>query len=205
MFTSFLLYALYAPPLIIGADDSTELYACAFAGHTPAGTVAGWCTTQSQPGPEYVSRWTLTLTFDEQSLPVATRIKSDKFYDMVRSQCLDDGSFTVMIPLWGDFQISPFDQDYVGDNKGCYPVYQVVPSSITLSQINAPALTLQLVFEQRPSDYVTVTGLPTEQWTIQYLQSFRRLQLNAQYASPPDQIRSPVSPHRQFTIPPVRR
>ncbi|MDQ1469297.1 MAG: hypothetical protein QOJ99_777 [Bryobacterales bacterium] len=169
---------LYPLQLLFAADDPTELYSCSFAGHTPAGAVSGSCTTQSRPGPEYIARWEFTLTFDEQSSPTAGRITPDQFYDMVRSQCLEDGSFTTIIPLWGDFVIRPEDPDYVSSNKACSPVYQVSPSFITLLQINASPPTLRFVFEERPVDYVVATGLTTAEWTIHYLESFRRLQLN---------------------------
>jgi hypothetical protein len=97
---------------------------------------------------------------------------------MVRGQCLEDGSIATIIPLWGDFVIRPDDPDYVSSNKACSPAYQVSPGFITLLQINASPLKLRFVFEERLVDYVVATGLTTPQWTIHYLESFRRLQLN---------------------------
>jgi hypothetical protein len=160
------------------ADDLTELYTCSFVGHTPVGTLTGSCTTQDQPVSGYIAHWRLTLTFDQQSSAAAVSIRPDQFYDMLRGQCLEDGAFTVILPLWGDFLVKPDDPDYINGNKACAPVYQVAPSVITISLIGTAPVVLEFLIEERPLDYNERTGFPTPQWTAHYLESFRRLQLN---------------------------
>src|SRR5690349_3212233 len=103
--TSFTVALLLCVPMLgISADDAvSELYTCSFAGHTPSGDLSGRCTTQSLPSPEYVARWAFTLSFDSQSTILAATLEPDMFYDLVRGQCLEDGRFTNIMPLWGDF------------------------------------------------------------------------------------------------------
>jgi hypothetical protein len=180
-----LFHALCLPA---AADDATELYGCSFIGHTPAGTLTGSCTTQGQPEAGYIARWKFTLMFDQQSSAAAAAIKPDQFYDMLRGQCLEDGSFTTILPLWGDFLVKPEDPDYISGNMGCAPIYQVAPSVISISQTSAAPMTIELLIEERLLDYDESTGLPTQEWTFQYLESFRRLQLKLMPA------RSRVSP-----------
>src|ERR1700722_763662 len=91
---------------LLWADDTGELYTCTFLAHTPAGTLTGTCTTQSLADANSVSRWRMKLTFDSASAEVALRLKPDLFFDMVRSQCLADGSFTTVMPLWGDIVLT---------------------------------------------------------------------------------------------------
>jgi hypothetical protein len=93
---------LYSLTLLAADDDVNEIYSCSFVAHTPIGTVSGDCTTQSLHTPGFISRWQLTLIFDEQNSPLAAKIKPDQFYDMVRGQCFEDGAFSTVIPLWGD-------------------------------------------------------------------------------------------------------
>jgi len=170
-----LFHALCLPA---DADDATELYACSFIGHTPAGTLTGSCTTQGQPEPGYIARWKFTVTLDQQSSAAAAAIKPDQFYDMLRGQCLEDGSFTTILPLWGDFLVRPEDPEYIGGNIACAPIYQVAPSVITISQTSASPVILEFLIEERQLDYDERAGLPTQEWTFQYLESFRRLQLS---------------------------
>jgi hypothetical protein len=170
-----LLHTLCPPA---AADDATELYACSFIGHTPAGTLTGSCTTQGQPQPGYIARWRLTVTFDQQSSAAAGAIKADRFYDMLRSQCLEDGSFTTILPLWGDFLITPQDPEYINGNRECAPGYQVAPSVVTISQTGNSPVTLEFLIEERPLDYNQRAGLPTSEWMLHYLESFQRLQSN---------------------------
>jgi hypothetical protein len=80
--------------LALSADDNpSELYSCSFTAHTPIGYLTGRCTTQSMPAPEFIARWAFTLTFDPQSAAAGAKIEPDSFYDMVRGQCLEDGTF----------------------------------------------------------------------------------------------------------------
>lgn len=176
--------------LPVAADDATELYICSFIGHTPVGTLTGSCTTQGQPESGYIARWRFTLTFDQQSSAAAGAIKPDQFYDMLRGQCLEDGSFTTILPLWGDFLVKPVDPDYISGNKACAPIYQVAPSVVTISQTSTTPLTVEFLIEERPVDYNGRTGLPSPEWTLHYLESFRRLQLN----TPVTNAQSRISP-----------
>jgi hypothetical protein len=170
------------------AEDATELYTCSFVGHTPVGILTGSCTTQSQPALGYLARWKFTLMFDQQSSVAAAAIKPDQFYDMLRGQCLEDGSFTTILPLWGDFLVKPDDPEYINGNKACAPAYQVAPSVITISPKSAAPLVLVFLIEERPADYTESTGLPTSDWISNYLESFRRLQLNTANTQPQGQM-----------------
>lgn len=164
-----------ASQLLFADDDSGEVYTCSFAAHTPAGALSGTCTTQSLLDANSISRWKMTLTFDQQSSGAASNLKMDQFYDMVRSQCVADGSFTTVMPLWGDFVLTPNDPDYLAGNKACSPVAQTVPSVITVSKTSDSPLTLALLFDERQLDFDVNAGLPTYQWLLHYLESFRRL------------------------------
>jgi hypothetical protein len=170
------------------ADDAAELYACTFIGHTPAGTLTGSCTTQGAPEPGYIARWKFTLTFDQQSASAAAAIKPDRFFDMLRGQCLEDGSFTTILPLWGDFLVKPEDPDYANGNRACAPMYQVAPSVITISRTSSSPLTLELLIEERPLDYNQGSGLPTPEWTLYYLESFQRMQFNSTGVAPQNRV-----------------
>lgn len=161
-------------------DDLSELYTCSFTAHTPVGDLSGSCTTQSLPAPEFVARWTFTLTVDPQASAQAVKLQPDSFYDMVRGQCLQDGSFTNVMPLWGEFMIRPDAPDYVAGLKSCAPLYQVAPNRITLSRISTNPLVIQFLFEERPEDLDPDSGTPSQQWLTHYLDSFRRFQQNSQ-------------------------
>jgi hypothetical protein len=173
------LLALQPRAMLLAQDDRTELYTCSFVGHTPVGTLRGACTTQGLPAAEgYIARWRLTLTVDQRFSTAAARIEPDRFYDMVRGQCLENGNFTTLIPLWGDFLIKPNDPDYISGNKACSPIYQTAPNVITVSRDSTTPLTVQFLIEERMSDYTSATGLPTPEWMLHYLESFQRLQLS---------------------------
>jgi hypothetical protein len=83
-------------------DDPSEPLPGVCEVHTPKGAVTGRCTTQSVSAPGYNVRRKLTLAPDERSATLAAALPGDRFYDMMRSQCLEDGSLTVILPLWGD-------------------------------------------------------------------------------------------------------
>ena len=168
---------LFVPINGVSDDDPvSELYTCSFTAHTPMGDLNGRCTTQSLPAPEFVARWAFTLTFDRQATVLASKIQPDLFYDMVRGQCLQEGSFTNVMPLWGDFIIKPDAADYIAGLESCTPLYQVAPNRITLTRISSDPLVMQFLFEERPEDLDPDTGRPSQQWVTHYLDSFRRFQ-----------------------------
>lgn len=190
--TSILIPALLSLAALCSpaaADVAAELYTCSFIGHTPVGILTGSCTTQSQPASGYIARWKFTLMLDLQSSAAAAAITPDRFYDMLRSQCLEDGSFTTILPLWGDFLVKPDDPDYINGNKGCAPIYQVAPSVITISRISSAPVVLEFLIEERPADYSESAGLPAPEWTYNYLESFRRLQFNPLVAQAQGQMK----------------
>jgi hypothetical protein len=179
-----LVLLLFLPMAGLWADDDpSELYTCSFTAHTPVGDLSGTCTTQSVPAQDVIARWVFTLTFDTKDLARAAKIQPETFYDMVRGQCLEDGSFTNVMPLWGDFVIKPDAPDYVDGDKACTPLYQVAPNKITLTRTAADPFGLQFIYEESPADIDAGTGLPTQEWMAHYFDSFRRLQLNSQNAS----------------------
>ena len=161
---------------VLADDDPTELYTCSFVAHTPVGSLTGDCTTQSEPAAGYIARWKFTLIFDARGATAAAKIAPDTFNDMLRSQCLEDGSFTVIMPLWGDFLVKPNDTDYINSDIACTPFYQTAPTAVTLTQTSSSPLTLQFLYEEKPADFNAATGFPTVAWTARYLESFRRLQ-----------------------------
>jgi hypothetical protein len=168
---------------LLADDTPSELYTCSFTAHTPVGDLSGTCTTQSAPAQEVIARWVFTLTFDTKDLARAAKIQPETFYDMVRGQCLEDGSFTNVMPFWGDFVIKPDAPDYMDGNKACTPLYQVAPNKITVTRTAADPFGLQFVYEETATDLDAETGLPTPAWMAHYFDSFRRLQQNPQNAS----------------------
>jgi hypothetical protein len=166
--------------LSVADDDSiSELYTCSFTAHTPVGNLSGGCTMQSLPAPEFLARWAFTLRFDQQSAVLAANLQPDSFYDMVRGQCLQDGSFTNVMPLWGDFVIKPDAPDYIAGLESCTPVYQLTPNRITLTRISTDPLVVQFLYEEGPEDLDPDSAGPSQQWLSHYLDSFRRLQQNS--------------------------
>jgi hypothetical protein len=121
----------------------------------------------------------MTLTFDPASAERALQLKPDLFFDMVRGQCLADGSFTTVMPLWGDLVLTPFDSDYLAGNMACAPVAQTVPNRITFAKTAGFPLTFAFLFDVRRADFSLALGLPTFEWLTHYLESFRRLSGNS--------------------------
>jgi hypothetical protein len=108
------LALLFTPSTCLRAgDDPSEVESCTFVAHTPVGTLGGACTTQNIPTPGFKEYWKLTLTFDQQSAAPAARLQADYFYDMFRSQSLENGSSTLILPLWGDFFLKPGNPEYL--------------------------------------------------------------------------------------------
>jgi hypothetical protein len=176
-----LLLALFliCPPAILRADDAPgEVQPCSFVAHTPIGTLTGNCTTQNIPTPGFREYWKLTLTFDQQSAGEAARLQPDHFYDMFRSQSLEDGSSTVILPLWGDFLIKPSDPEYVVEIQASAPLYETRPHEITISQISNAPLTVGLLFEEHSRDFDPARRSLSLEWILKYLESFRRLGTN---------------------------
>jgi hypothetical protein len=172
-------FLLLLPVLGASADAAqSELYTCSFTAHSPSGNLSGKCTTQSLPAQEFIARWALTLIVDPMDATVAAKLQPDSFYDMVRGQCLEEGTFTSIMPLWGDLVISPDAPDYIAGIKTCTPLFQVAPNKITLTRISTDPLVLQFLYEQRATDLDQETGTPSSEWIRNYLDSFRRLQQN---------------------------
>jgi hypothetical protein len=182
----FLLALLWCfSTIVLLADDTpSELYSCSFTAHTPVGDLSGTCTIQSLPAQGFIARWAFTLTPDASDSEAAAKLQPDVFYDMVRGQCLQDGRFTNIMPLWGDFVITPDAPEYLDGNKACTPLYQVAPNKVTLTRTTADPGVLQFLYEERSADLDAGTGLPTLEWTTHYLDSFRRLQKNGTSSSP---------------------
>ena len=170
---------LFAPSMFLRADDDFgEVEPCSFLAHTPVGTLSGACTTQNIPTPGFKEYWKLTLTFDEQSATQAGRLQPDSFYDMFRSQSLEDGSSTLILPLWGDFVLKPDDPEYLAEIQATAPLYETRPHEITISLVSNAPLTAEFLFTERSEDFNVARRLPSLEWMIDYLESFRRLGTN---------------------------
>jgi len=176
---AFVLLMSTGSHCLLADADNSEVYTCSFLAHTPVGTLGGDCTTQSLQDANSISRWKMTLTFDPQSSATALQLNADTFYDLVRTQCLADGSFTTIMPLWGDLVIMPEDSDYLAGNRACSPAAQTVPDLITISKTSDSPLTLAFLFDERRVDFDLTLGLPTSQWLAHYWESFQRLSGNA--------------------------
>ena len=175
-----LLIALFfALPRFLRADDDFgEVEPCSFVAHTPIGTLSGACTTQNMPTPGFKEYWKLTLTFDQQSARQAARLQPDHFYDMFRSQSLKDGSSTLILPLWGDFLLIPDEPEYLAEIQATAPLYETRPHEITISLVSNAPLTAEFLFTERAEDFNVARRLPSLEWMINYLESFRRLGTN---------------------------
>jgi hypothetical protein len=161
------------------ADDPPgEVQPCSFIAHTPIGTLNGKCTTQNIPTPGFREYWKLTLAFDPQSAVQASRLEADHFYDMFRSQSLEDGSSTIILPLWGDLHITLDEQEYLAEIQATAPIYETRPHEITISQISNAPQTLEVLFKERDRDFDPARRLPSLEWIFKYLESFRRLGTN---------------------------
>jgi hypothetical protein len=174
----FALCLLCSPALIIADDAPGEVQPCSFVAHTPIGTLTGACTTQNIPKPGFREYWNLTLTFDQQSAGQAARLQPDHFYDMFRSQSLEDGSSTVILPLWGDFLIKPADPEYVAEILATAPLYETRPHEITISVIGNAPLTVEILFKEHSRDFDPIRRSLSWEWMLKYLESFRRLGTN---------------------------
>ena len=176
LFSVLLVFSTAAFP---GADDSDdEIEPCSFVANTPLGRLSGKCTTQVLPEPGFQERWKLTLTFDAQSAALAARLSPDHFYDMVRAQSLEDGSTALILPLWGDFVVTPDEEEYLAEIRVTAPLYETRPHEITISQISNAPLTLELFFEARSEDFNVDLRSPSREWLLNYLESFYRLGTN---------------------------
>jgi len=174
-----LVVLLFAPPIFLRADDdSGEVEPCSFVAHTPVGTLSGACTTQNIPTPGFKEYWRLTLTFDSQSATQAARVQPDSFYDMFRSQSLEDGSSTLILPLWGDFVLKPDDPEYLDEIQATAPIYETRPHEITISVVSTAPLTIEFLFTEHSKDFNVARRSPSAEWMIKYLESFYRLGTN---------------------------
>jgi hypothetical protein len=170
---------LFAPCTFLRADDdSGEVERCSFMAHTPIGTLSGACTTQNLPTPGFKEYWKLTLTFDQQSATQATNLQPDYFYDMFRSQALEDGSSTLTLPLWGDFLLKFDSPEYIAETQTEAPVYETRPHEITISVVSNAPLTVEFLFTEHSKDFNVARRSPSAEWMIQYLESFYRLGTN---------------------------
>ena len=177
---SLLLVALLlAPSMFLRADDDPdEVEPCTFVAHTPVGTLSGACTTQNIPTPDFQEYWKLTLTFDEQSATQAAKVQTDYFYDMFRSQSLEDGSSTLILPLWGDFVLKPDSPEYLAEIQATAPLYETRPHEITISVVSTAPLTVEFLFTEYSKDFEVARRSPSAEWMIKYLESFYRLGTN---------------------------
>ncbi len=163
-----LLALLFAPPRFLRADDdSGEVEPCSFVAHTPLGTLSGACTTENIPTPG-----------DHQSAAQAARLQPDSFYDMFRSQSLEDGSSTLILPLWGDFVLKPDDPEYLDEIQATAPIYETRPHEITISVVSTAPLTIEFLFTEHSKDFNVARRSPSAEWMIKYLESFYRLGTN---------------------------
>ena len=176
-----LLFALLllCPSVALRADDdSGEIESCTFVAHTPVGTLSGRCTTQNLPAPGFREHWKLTLTFDPQSAGQVAKVRPDQFYDMFRAQSLEDGSSTLILPLWGDFVLKPDDPEYLNEIQATAPIYETRPHEITISVVSTAPLTIEFLFTEHSKDFNVARRSPSAEWMIKYLESFYRLGTN---------------------------
>ena len=160
-------------------DDPNEPLACSFEAHTTKGTITGKCITQTFPDAAgFNVRWKLTLMPDQQSAVRTSALQPDRIYDMVRSQTLEGGSFTVILPLWGDFVIKPDDQEYIDFAKSAAPLYETRPQDITIAMTSNAPLTLELLFEERSKNFDLLLRKPSHEWVQRYLDCLYRLGTN---------------------------
>ena len=174
----FLVLLLALSMFLRADDDPDEVQPCTFVAHTPVGTLSGACTTQNIPTPDFQEYWILTLTFDEQSATQAARLQPDYFYDMFRSQSLEDGGSTLILPLWGDFVLKPDDPEYIAEIQATAPLYETRPHEITISVVSTAPLTIEFLFTEYSKDFDVARRSPSAEWLIKYLESFYRLGTN---------------------------
>jgi hypothetical protein len=171
-----LLFALFT--LLRADDDPGEVEPCSFVAHTPVGTLSGACTTQNIPTPGFKEYWKLTLTFDQPSLAQAVRLQPDYFYDMFRSQSLEDGSSILILPLWGDLFLMPENPEYLAAIQATAPLYETRPHEIRISVMSTAPLTVEFLFTEHSKDFNVARRSPSAEWMIKYLESFYRLGTN---------------------------
>jgi len=174
-------FLLVGPPLLLDGqiDDRNDPLSCSFEAHTTKGTIAGKCITQTFPDAEgFNVRWKLTLIPDEQSAARASALQADRVYDMVRSQTLEGGTFTLILPLWGDFIIKPDDPEYIDLAKSTAPLYETRPQEVTIARTSNAPLTIELLFEERSKDFDLVLRQPSDEWILRYLDCLYRLGTN---------------------------
>ena len=92
-------------------------------------------------------------------------------------QSLEDGSSTVILPLWGDFLIKPSDPEYIVEIQASAPICETRPHEIAISQISNAPLTVEFLFKEHSGDFDPAQSLSFE-WILKYLESFRRLGTN---------------------------
>jgi hypothetical protein len=172
------LFLLCSPASLRADDAPGEVQPCFFVAHTPIGTLTGNCTTQNIPTPGFREYWKLTLTFDQQGADEAAKLRPDHFYDMFRSQSLEDGRSTVILPLWGDFLITPSDPEYIVEIQATAPIYETRPHEITISQISNAPLTVEFLFKEHSADFDPARRSISFEWMLKYFESFRRLGTN---------------------------
>ncbi len=172
---------LFAPSTFLRADDDSgeaehpaPLWRTRQSTHFPAAS----CTTQDIPTPGFKEYWKLTLTFDQQSATQAAKLQPDHFYDMFRSQGLEDGSSTLILPLWGDFLLKFDSPGYVAETQVTAPIYETRPHEITISVVSNAPLTVEFLFTEDSKDFNLVRRSPSAEWMIKYLESFYRLGTN---------------------------
>jgi hypothetical protein len=174
-----LIALLFAQSAFLRADDDPDaVEPCTFVAHTPIGTLSGACTTQNIPTPGFKEYWKLTLTFDQQSATQAARLQPDYFYDMFRSQSLEDGSSTLILPLWGDFFLKPDNPEYLAEIQATAPLYETRPHEIRISLVSTAPLTVEFLFTEHSKDFNVARRSPSAEWMIEYLESFYRLGTN---------------------------
>jgi hypothetical protein len=160
-------------------DDRNAPLTCVFEAHTNQGTISGKCITQTFPDTEgFNVRWKLTLIPDEKSAKRASALPADRVYDMVRSQALEDGNYTLVLPLFGDFFIKPDDPEYIELAMSTAPRYETRPQEVTISRTSNAPLTLELLFEERSKDFDLQLRKPSREWILRYLDCLYRLGTN---------------------------
>ena len=99
-----LVALLLSPPPFLRADDPDEIEPCSFVAHTPRGTVSGKCTTQVIETPGFREYWKLTLTFDQQSVGLAAKLRPSNI----------DGSAGGVSPSVGERLLGSAEQRDIG-------------------------------------------------------------------------------------------
>jgi hypothetical protein len=80
--------------------------------------------------------------------------------------------------LWGDFLLIPDEPEYLAEIQATAPLYETRPHEITISLVSNAPLTVEFLFTERSEDFDVARRLPSLEWMINYLESFRRLGTN---------------------------